>query len=485
MGAAAMAVPIPSASTSSKLDLSVTLSAGLLGSVPVSPLETSAQTATAATGLDPLQGMSVHFASADSESSIEPVSTGGDVEARYRISMQHDTLAESLWSGPMGARASAGSSAGFSDVTVRAMPGDTLTLDWSFDELRLESAPLASLATMQHMVSITLDPLAEDGGISRTYSAGFKAIARDGEIHWTAFDFPGSTAISDWLATVLGTDTGLPTVSFDGPTTTLSLASDSLTPSPGPRDLAIELDVTHLEYSIEAPLAPVKPVAELAGSEETGAMTHWDADRQRLSFDRLPLNLLLDARGSASEDADTTDPASNAYIEIDPLVYTGDFDGEGHFIGTGKVRLISQDGETLFEAALSGLAYDERLYALEGFNLFGPLLDPAPLTGSESKWLLAFYARMNGQTFYLPELFIDIGLATEGESPGSRWDSDFSAPASASLSFAGPEVVSLPGSATLILIGLLSLVKTRSARGRTFRSRQSVKGDEVRCTWPQ
>jgi len=200
-------------------------------------------------------------------------------------------------------------------------------------------------------------------------------------------------------------------------------------------------------------------------------MTHWDADRQRLSFDRLPLNLLLDAQGSSIEDADNADPLSNAYLEIDPLVYTGDFDGEGHFIGTGKVRLISRDGETLFEAAISGLAYDERLYALEGFNLFGPLLGPAPLTGSESKWLLAFYERMNGQTFYLPELFIDIGLPAEGKSPGSRWRSDFSSPASASLSFAGPEVVSLPGSTTLILIGLLSLAKTRSAWGRALRSR--------------
>jgi hypothetical protein len=472
-----MAVPIPSASTSSKLNLSVSLSGVQMQLPRFSPTETSAYTATAATGLDPLGGLSGHFANADSVATVQSpngFSSGvnySGAEPAFNINIQHETLAESLWTGPMGARASAGSSASFSDLTVTAMPGATLTLDWDFYDLQLESTPLASMSAIKHMVSVTVDPFAESGSTPRIFSAGFSAVARDGQTQWTAFDLPGSTAISDWLAVVLGNDNKLPTIPLEGPTLTLPLDAGSSSNSPGPRDLTIALDVTHLEYSIEAPLAPVRPVAELAGSEETGAMTHWHADRQLLSFDRLPLNLLLDARGAPMQDADNTDPVSNAYLEIDPLVYTGDFDGEGHFVGTGKVRLISQDGETLFEAALSGLAYDERLYALEGFNLFGPLLDPAPLTGSESKWLLAFYERMNGQTFYLPELFVDIGLPTEGVSPGIRWDSDFSAPASASLSFAGPEVVGLPGSATLLLIGLLSLAKTRSTCRKASRPR--------------
>ena len=467
ISSAAMAVPIPSASTSSKLNLSIGLSGAQLQLPAFTLPETRANTATAATGLDPLGGLSGHYAKADSAATIKSLTGITRRETLsypwpiFDIGMQHETLAQSLWTGPMGARASASGSAGFSQITVTAMPGATLTLDWIFDELRLETRPLASLSSMQHMVSITLSPLLPEATTPSLFQAGFSAISRDGKTEWTAFDIPGSTAIRDWLDAMLGSDNSLPTVPFGGPSLTMSLAADSSSTSTSPRDMTITLDVSHVEYSSEAPLAPVRPVAERATSEETGAMTHWDASNRLLSFDQLPLNLLLDAGGTPVEDNESSDLLSTSYLEIDPLVYIGEFDEKGHFVGTGDVRLVARDGKILFETALSGLVYDERLYALESFNLFGPLLGAKPVMAVDSQWLNAFYDRTKGKLFYLPELFIDIGLPAEGASPGNRWSSDFSTAVNASLSFAGPAVVSLPGSANLVLIGLLSLVMTR------------------------
>ena len=463
IGGAAMAVPVPSASTSSKLDLFVSLS-GLQLQLPLfSSAATTAQTATAATGLDPLGGLSGHFSSADSSVTIQPLERSGSgtdfsgAAPAFSINMQYQTLAESLWTGPMGARASASGSASSGDMTVTATPGATLSLDWIFGELRLDADLPASLSTVQHMVSVSLESLAAESAGPSVFQVGFSATARDGETRWTAYDIPGSTAISDWLHTMLASGTGQSGYPLNGPTLTLPLY-DGSSSAALPREVTIAVEVSHMEYSSEAPLAPVRPVGEQAGAEETGAMTHWDAAQRRLSFDQFPLNIFLDASGSPIRDDGAKDPLATARLEIDPLVYIGDFNQEGHFVGTGGVRLVAQDGEILFETELSGLVYDERLYELEGFNLFGPLLSPPPAPATESRWLTAFHERTNGRIFYLPELFIDIGLPAATGSPGERWSSDFSVPANATLSFAGPALVALPGSAALLLLGLVLLM---------------------------
>jgi hypothetical protein len=470
---AAMAVPIPSASTASELNVAVSISGAQLQSALYTITGTATQTATAATGLDPLGGQSGHFATADGSSyiqSIERITAGPGFSFSspiLNIGMQHQTLAESLWSGPMGARASAVGSAAARDLTLTAAPGATLTLAWNFEELRLGTTPLASLSTMQHMVSVTLLPLSGEMNRPAIFQAGFGAASRDGETRWKAFDFPGSTAISDWLAALLGQDNKLPGGPIKGPTLTLPLAGNGSSLPDGTQELNLAIELSHREFSTEAPLAPVSPVGERAGSEETGAMAYWNAGKRQLSFDQLPVNLLLDAGGASISGDNGTDPLFNAYLEIDPLVYIGEFDRDGYFEGTGNVRLISHDGAILFEAPLSGLGYDQRLYDLEGFNLFGPLLGATQIAAGDSHWLTAFYQRMNGKKFYLPELFLDIGPSMQQALPGGRWDSDFSAPANAALSFAGPQVVSLPGSATLVLIGLLLLHMPRIGSRRT------------------
>ena len=195
--------------------------------MPTSP---SVITTTAATAVDAVGDLSGHLAAADSRAEIrayERVSTGGhlsDSEPVFDITMANSTLAESWWNGPVGARATAESQAGFSGLLVTVAADAALTLAWDFDLLNILTTPQASQAMMQHMVSIALAPLSPGARESQIVSVGFSAVSRDGETDWTAYDIPGSTAIRDWLDDTLSQLATGATIPLNGPTVVVPLA---------------------------------------------------------------------------------------------------------------------------------------------------------------------------------------------------------------------------------------------------------------------
>lgn len=483
----AHALPIPAASTSSKLNLMVGLSNVELQPDSYIITTPSSITEAATVAINPLPGLSGHLARADAHAGISAASilkTGGtitSVQPVFDIEMRHQTLAESWWPGPLAARAKAVSEAGFSDFVITAKPGAELTLGWNLELLNLDTTPLASLSLMQHAVSIAVTPLNGESTITKTITLGLSALSQDGETRWQATDTPGSADIGDWLTDALGKGDALAAATAGGPTVTILLDTVQARGSSGEQKLTIDVDVTHKEYAIEAPLAPVKRVAEQAGSGDSDAMVHWDAGKRQLTFDVLPLNVLLDAWENPITGLGEADPLSGGYLEIDPLTYIGNFDGSGYFDSKGSIRLRTRDGQVAMEAALQGLIYDERLYESEGFNVFGPLLQTTPFIDFNSQWLLAFYERLNSESLYLPELFIGIepenGLTREVGA--LNWSEDFSANVHATLSFAGIQPVGLPGSAALLLTGLL-ILKLRDKNpiaGRLYRL--SIKGREI------
>ena len=464
----ASASPIPTASTASKLNLSISLSNVLLQPAQLLHATPSSTTATAATALDPLGGLSGHAAVADGRAEIRSsrllVNGGAITSARsiLELTMEHRTLAESWWRGPMGARARAVSNADISDLRVITGPGAALTLDWNFGALVLATTPLASFSSLEHMISVEL--AAADGGstVTTNYQAGFRATAGDGKLAWEAIDVPGSTAISDWLDAVLGQSGSRRASLQEGPDFTIPLAPANGESGSDHRELSISIQVSHLEYASEAPLAPVRPVAEQARSFASGAAAHWDAAARQLSFDPLPINQLVDAHGNSFWADPSQDALSGAHLEIDPLTYIDDGGSGGYFAGTGEVRLISGEDKILFDADLPGLAYDARLYAQEGINLFGPLLRTGRIDTGSSPWLQAYYQRLTSDMHFLPELFIDIGLPQGLTADDNRWQSDFVAYPDAALSFAGLQPVSLPSGTALLLLGLLALALNRT-----------------------
>ena len=464
------ALPIPSALTESDFNLSVQLSGVELYPAPFLPTSASVTTTTAATAVDAVGDFSGHSATADSRAAIQAhdrVSKGGSLSPRepvFNITMANRTLAQSWWNGPVGARATAGSQAGFDNVDVTVAPGAALTLAWDFDLLNIRTTPLASRAMMQHMVSIALTPRSSGASESQIFSVGFSAVSRDGEIEWTAYDIRDSTAIKVWLGDTLSQlSTGV-TTPLTGPTVIIPLAPRTTVSGVTGEDFTLSLEVSHVEMATEAPLAPARPVGELAlaKSNETSAQVHWDADTGQLSFDLLPLNMLFDASGRSMTEAQG-DLLAGAYLKIDPLVQ--EEGAAGYFKGSGDLQLVAKDGEVLVQAAMPGLLYDERLYASEGFNLFAPLLDSKVFDLGSSQWLRDFFKRMNSDVFFLPELFVDIGLPAEADPTDDRWALSFDAPVNAALSFAGPEVsVSIPGTTELFLIGMSCWLFVRSRR---------------------
>ena len=162
------------------------------------------------------------------------------------------------------------------------------------------------------------------------------------------------------------------------------------------------------------------------------------------------------------------DSLAGAYLKIDPLKYVQEKGGAGYFESSGDLQLVAEDGEILFQAAVPGLLYDERLYESEGFNLFAPLLDSKVFDPGSSQWLREFFKRMNSDVFFLPELFLDIGLPVGFAPTEDRWASDFEVPVNAALSFAGPQVsISISGTTGLFLIGLFCW-PLASSRWRMF-----------------
>ncbi|MCB1800533.1 MAG: PEP-CTERM sorting domain-containing protein [Gammaproteobacteria bacterium] len=436
------AAPAPLASTESR----IAVHAGLDGVfvVPnaaaflyaVSDAETKASSV-----LDGDRRLSSHIADSSAQATIERTELlvdGGPAETTQHITsifLDHFTYAEALTDTPLGAWGKASSLVGFENVlAVPGMPGASLDLAWQIDRLAVRTEPTSALSVVHHLATVTQKPL--DGNAAQELSTmvGFSILSQNGQQVITTYDLPGSTAIRDWLTGIIG-DNPNSGISA-GPVVEIPLTSQFIDPVYGLPVVNLGLEVSHAEYSIEAPVSAVTRVAEQAGSVGNDAAAHWDAATRSLTFDHIPINVLSNDAQRWVAGQYRHDPLAGGHLEIDPLVYAGALGEDRYFIGN-EIRMVGPDGNVLFWAALPTLKFDDKLIAEQGFNLFAPLLNLDWQEGNGSTWLDRFSKRMGNYDLFIPELFIGLDIP---DSLGDAWmETSFDTSVDALLSFASSE----------------------------------------------
>ncbi len=306
-----------------------------------------------------------------------------------------------------------------------------LRLTWDFEDLQLQTAPTSSLAYIRD--TVTTVQVTQEGQF-RLDEVGFLSTMENGVATTRAFDLPGSRVIRDWLADSLDWGPGMLTLDPDAESLAVSIPLLK-----GFDELALAIFSTHNELSYEAPPSAVIQVEEAAGRRVTGngsdPQIHWDNPSGTLSFDRIPIDLLNsgDTLGGSRRDY-LADPLLDGFLEIDPLVHIGTFDGREYFSG-GDLRLFDGAQNLALTASVPTLVFEDGLYARQGFNGFAPLLTFEQNSINTSPWLADFLEHVTVDSLYLPELFVGVDTIQFGEK-------NFSAPVSAFLSFAGPPALS-------------------------------------------
>lgn len=338
---------------------------------------------------------------------------------------------------PMFSRASAVSE-GILEGSVIKNPGPAwLDVVWDIQRLELAATSNGAMAFVSERIEVfSLTP------------AGKQSIAEAGLVSWLT----NGNAI---LRLFNGTDsyTGQAMV---GDRLELSPARTAVTlPLPPQIDaLAIRVLSTHTEISVAAaPRATIPVLAgagNLYGPAQATPMMHWNAAAGTLDFDPIPVIWHQGALTLAPQD-----PLKDGEMEISGLHYVGSSDGRRYFTG-GVVTLRDRFGIALLTVSLPMLVFEDSLFSHQGFTGFAPLLQVLATDLNRSAWVDEFLDLMTLDASYIPELFIGLnGLSLTD----ARWDSSFSVPIKALVSFAGAAAeLDLPVPATVSLCGIGALL---------------------------
>lgn len=196
--------------------------------------------------------------------------------------------------------------------------------------------------------------------------------------------------------------------------------------------LLVRVDNNHTEISYEAPPAATNQIGVTVGhtyfEDNDAYRLHWDAGSRYLSFDKMPINTLINAQNQYNQN----DPLSNGYIEIDPLYLLTHLDGRDYFLGS-ELRLYDENDQLVFRASLPSIAFDDELFENQGFNMFAPILNILEADPVASNWLQEnFFSNITVDSSLLPVLFIGFDPSC---IESDLWSEDFDAPLTAVLSF--------------------------------------------------
>jgi hypothetical protein len=498
--ATVMATPLPWAATQSSYTVQIELLSGTLGGIRLpdppsasgdapSPLARAvADTVAVALSTAPSRESEAwqmqnpsrpsaagHFATAAAQvvvrPAVPPASNDGDRATLAAITASHATHAESIFSGPVFARSAAASTAVWSaQFSASSAPGaqsgsvgvgDAIQFLWSFDELNLQTQSFNALAGMQHLVSV-VQRTATD---YRTDTLGFGLQVLNGVSSGHSWgSLPNSVA--GWLDGLAGTASGAtpPAAAGAGPWASLPLLAHDATSG----SLQVTVELSHLEFSLEAPPVATRQVGAAAGSRSTlnaaaSPQLHWDAPAGLLRLETMPISELI---ASGPNPPSSNDAALGGSIEIDPLVYLGELAGLRYFAGQ-HFRLRDRDGTVLLLGSIPTLVYDTAIQEQQGFNFFAPVMTVLEADLTRSAWLADFLVDMDFTTLQMPTIF--IGMRTDSEPD---WNHSFSRSAIGLFSFSGAPLpagagvaISAPDALMLMLLGLIYLgAAKRSAR---------------------
>ena len=221
----------------------------------------------------------------------------------------------------------------------------------------------------------------------------------------------------------------------------------------------LSVDVSHLEYSSETPIAAVERVAEQVGSAGVSSKVNWDAASQSLTFEPLLIDVLSDDNRLVVQDELLHDPLAGGFLEIDPLVFAGVIDGNRYFRGN-QIRLVDTEGRTLMWADMPIALFDNTLFDLQGFNFFAPLMQTNVNWQFDSIWLDWLGDKLTANELFAPELFLGFDLPWTDD--GELWNTNFEVAPRAVLSFPGVPLeasvapvipVPAPAAAWLLILG--------------------------------
>lgn len=455
----AVATPIPFAYTSSEMSISVAAENVVLSPWPNMTTQSITSLQGAAVALGPQATETYHEALGSATVIVNPgprVIEGGALNRSSeiaRIDLAHSTLARSQSTDALFARVMVTGAARIDDINVEALDNGrppALSLSWSLTDLGISTQPSASFAYMSQMLSIVQSGFDATGSpVSAPIgSLGFSFVSEDGQLSAIATDLPNSSAVRDWLGSLLS---GTPAA---GSGFSVHLSMNNIA---NPAAFSFSLSLDHLEYAAEAPPAAAPRLGLQTGSLGGNTQAVWDAETGLLTVDPMPITLLSEDSTDWLDPSYVDDPLSTGSLKLDPLRLLSVDDGRAFFAG-GSFQLLSNRGDVLYRANTPSFVFDERYVDEQGFNLFAPILNQAIGDANDSDWLSAF-ARLNTpNSLLLPELFISLDIPGQTDTD---WGSDFIAPIGAVLSFAGREYRSIPSPPTLLLL-VVGLVAGRA-----------------------
>lgn len=409
----------PLASTSSNQSINVTINGGNVLSGE-SAIQTRSNTVAVASQQGEEPSPSEHL----SQASIF-VDTPINGTTIASINSSFNTFASSTFNEPLFSRAAAISQSSIASQVAPAT-SSALNLDWKFSTFNLQAEPTSSFAFISDAIIIrqTL------GTNSQQNIIGFYTFLENGK---QTTGFVGNPeeiqAMEEWFANNMvqtGNSLGLieNSDSLNIDINLLESENDSL---------LVHVENYHTETSYEAPPAATNQVGNTAGhtyfeEEDRTYQLHWDADSRFLSFDKMPINTLINTQNQHNQN----DPLSNGYIEIDPLYLLTHLDGRDYFLG-GELRLYDEHDQLVFRASLPSIAFDDKLFESQGFNMFAPILNILEADPIASNWLQEnFFSNITVDSSLLPVLFIGFDpLCIDSD----LWNEDFDAPLTALLSF--------------------------------------------------
>lgn len=462
----AQSIWIPSADTATDTDLSASFDGGTF-----SKLLGQANTETFATAFSsisntqtPIPGTNLHNASSSAQMALPQATSATLFQSAYH------SHAESLTPEPLFSKAAAtGQGSLIGVVTGSETPSSAspfLDLSWHFNTFNLQSTPTASFSYISDTVNIVQQSLANPE-IATVTSIGYYLAMENGKLT-TRFSGPSGAAqhIESWFENNL--NVSLNNLSLKPNTNPLSIQIPILDRLDNDQ-VVIAIENQHTEYSIEAPPSATFQVGEKMGNfnHDGTPVLHWDTETGTLTFDPIPINFLGSNSSNQFNEKFIDDPLNGGILEIDPLTLTAETE-KGEYFSGDEIRLIDNNGHTIFKASLPSLIFDNGLFDQQQYNLFAPLLNFLEVDTGNSPWLQNYMSKIDFDSLLIPELFIGFGALNSNRS---IWEQDFYLPAKAFLSFGGITAnVTEPASLMLLSFGFLTLVWIRQRKYR-FNSR--------------
>jgi hypothetical protein len=427
------AIGAPSASTATNQTININVEGAiLLGGTETAITRAISTTISSQPGFN--DGIpstpSAHFASAE---------IAVAVPNPFSLTTDANTASISSTNEPLFARSYVYGSAFSTSLLLSSVENSTLHINWQFEEYQINIGSTPSFSQITDTLRVS----------SQTVSVNPDQTISLGDKTSTLFSFTSSIENNHLISSfVPESNENELIIKGSLPEIVLPLAREI------GQFLVIEIEHIHTEYSIEAPATATNQVEEKAGYDGldgNNELLFWDSNKNELSFSAIPIEILSNG-GDTSLQKYSNDPLNGGHIEIDPLIYIESDNGIDYFEGN-EIRLVDLYGNTLLTASLPTVAFDNKLYEIDGFNLFAPILNILEVN-SGSQWLEDYLSKGGVDSLLLNELF--IGFDTNGIS----WENDFEVPVTAFLSYTGIQSAQIPEPMMpiLFLIGLIALI---------------------------